>query len=58
MEKKKHYEIIERYCSHLDENVIMTYKHGNTDRLICLSKERCRHIHPNGCERAETNTAK
>lgn len=53
MEKKKHYEIIERYCSYLDENVIMTCKHGNTDRLICLSKERCRHIRPNGCDRAE-----
>lgn len=56
--KQKHHEILERYCSHVDDNVIMTYKRGNHDKLVCLSKERCRHILPDGCERAEKDNSK
>ena len=51
--KQRNHEIIERYCSHVDDNVIMIRKRGDSDKYVCLSSQRCRHIHPNGCERAE-----
>lgn len=51
--KPRNHEIIERYCSHVDDNVIMIRKLTESDRYICLSSDRCRHIHTNGCERAD-----
>ena len=49
----RNHEIIERYCSHVDDNVIMIRKRAEKDKYVCLSSHRCRHLRPGGCERAE-----
>ena len=54
MPSKRNHEIIERYCSHVDDNVIMVKKRTEKDKYICLSSHRCRHLRPAGCERADT----
>ena len=53
MSVPRNHEIIERYCSHVDDNVIMIKKRTEKDKYICLSSHRCRHLHPHGCERAD-----
>ena len=46
------HEIIERYCSHVDDNVVMMRKRQDQDKYVCLSSHRCRHVLPRGCKRA------
>ena len=50
--RPKNHEIIERYCSHVDDNVVMMRQRQEHDRYVCLSSHRCRHVLPRGCSRA------
>ncbi|MDD6265439.1 MAG: hypothetical protein PUB34_03950 [Clostridia bacterium] len=49
-------DVIERYCSHVGDNVIMVRSHGPDDKYTCLSSEICNCTGSSNCGRASVNT--
>ena len=49
--KRKGHDVIERYCSHVGDNVIMVRNHGAEDKYTCLSSQLCGGSHGGSCSK-------